>query len=122
MRAILGQQPIEAGYTAEACLTAYGLTGEPRYLHLARAAAEWLLDRNRLSARLYDLATGACADGLDPQGPSLKHGAESVICALLTLLVVAEKRDCVHDERGREAVAQTATLPVQAIRYTAAGE
>jgi len=121
-RAILGQQPIEAGYTAEACLTAYDLTGEQRYLHLARAAAEWLLGRNCFSARLYDLATGACADGLDPQGPSLNQGAESVICALLTLIVVAEKRDSVLDEQGREAVALAATPPVQAIRYAAAGK
>jgi hypothetical protein len=34
-RAILGQQPMKAGSTAEACLTAYDLTGEQRYLQLA---------------------------------------------------------------------------------------
>jgi len=88
-RAVFGQQPIEAAYTAEACLTAYELTGERRYLELARAAAEWLLGRNRLGARLYDFTTGACADGLDPQGLSMNQGAESVICGLLTLLVVS---------------------------------
>ena len=66
--------PSKPATIAEACFTAYDLTGEQRYLHLARAAAEWLLGRNCFSARLYDLATGACADGLDPQGPSLNQG------------------------------------------------
>ncbi len=92
-RAIFSQQPIEAGYTAEACLTAYEITEAAAYLEYARAAAEWLLGRNRLGARLYDLTTGACADGLDPQGPSLNQGAESVICAMLALLVVAQQQE-----------------------------
>jgi glycosyltransferase involved in cell wall biosynthesis len=92
-RAFFSQQPIEAGYTAEACMTAYKVTRRRRYLDLARAAAEWLLGRNRLGGRLYDLTTGACADGLDPQGVSMNQGAESVICALLTLLVVAQPRE-----------------------------
>lgn len=92
-RAVLSQQPIEASYTAEACLVAYEVSGEQRYSELAQAAAEWLLGRNRLGVRLYDFATGACADGLNPHGPSLNQGAESVICGLLTLLVVSEPRD-----------------------------
>lgn len=92
-RAVLSQQPIEAGYTAEACLVAQEVSGDQRYLELAEAAAEWLLGRNRLGARLYDFATGACADGLNPHGPSLNQGAESVICGLLTLLTVSEPRD-----------------------------
>ncbi len=90
-RAIFSQQPIEAGYTAEACLTAFKLTQEQRYLELARAAAEWLLGRNRLGARLYDLSTGACADGLEPQGPSMNQGAESAICCMLAFLTVAQQ-------------------------------
>ena len=89
---------------------------------MARAAAEWLLGRNRFSAQLYDLATGAWADGLDPQDPSFNQGAESVICALLTLLVVAEKCDSVLGVGDREAVAFVATPPVQASHYAAAAE
>jgi glycosyltransferase involved in cell wall biosynthesis len=92
-RAIFGQQTIEAGYTAEACRTAYEVTGEPRYLEMARAAAEWLLGRNRLGTRLYDFATGACADGLDSHGASLNQGAESVICSLLALLTISAQLD-----------------------------
>ena len=92
-RAIFSQQPIEAGYTAEACLTAYRVTRSRDYLDLAQAAADWLLGRNRLGQRLYDLTTGGCGDGLDPQGVSLNQGAESVICALLTLLVAGAQPD-----------------------------
>jgi glycosyltransferase involved in cell wall biosynthesis len=88
-RAVFGQQPIEAGYTTEACLTAYEITGKQQYLDLARGAMEWLLGRNRLSMRLYDFSTGACADGLDSHGVSMNQGAESVICGLLSLLVVS---------------------------------
>ncbi len=91
-RALFSQQPIEAGYTAEACLTAFELTREHRYLELARAAAEWLLGRNRLGARLYDLSTGACSDGLEPQGPSLNQGAESAVCCMLAFLTVAQQQ------------------------------
>lgn len=104
-RAVFGQQPIEAAYTAEACLTAYEVTGEPRYLELARAAAEWLLGRNRLGARLYDFTTGACADGLDPQGVSLNQGAESVICGLLTLLAVSAQVEKAPASTGAASVA-----------------
>jgi glycosyltransferase involved in cell wall biosynthesis len=89
-RAIFGQQPIEAGYMAEALMTAANLTREPRYLKLATAAVEWLLGRNRLGVPLYDLGTGSCSDGLDSRGPSMNQGAESVICCLLGLLSVSQ--------------------------------
>ncbi|MCS6815865.1 MAG: glycosyltransferase [Blastocatellia bacterium] len=105
-RAIFSQQPIEAGYTAEACLTAFELTQEQRYLQLARAAAEWLLGRNRLGARLYDLSTGACADGLEPQGPSLNQGAESTICCMLAFLTVAQQEAQQTERRGTLSRAQ----------------
>ena len=87
-RATFGQQPIEAGLTAEACMTAYEITGVDRYLELARAAVQWLLGCNRLAEALYDPITGRCRDGLDRQGVSDNFGAESCICALLGMLVV----------------------------------
>ena len=87
-RATYGQQPIEAGYTAEACMVAYEVTGEVRYLALGRAAVEWFLGRNRQGVPLYDPATGRCADGLDRHGASRNSGAESVLCCLLGLLAV----------------------------------
>lgn len=87
-RAPYGQQPIEAGLTARACVAAHQVTGDEAYLDHARAAVAWLLGRNRLGVPLYDATTGRCADGLDRQGVSSNAGAESTICALLGLLAL----------------------------------
>ncbi len=92
-RAIFGQQPIEAGYMAEALMSAAQITYEGRYQELARAAIEWLLGRNRLGVSLYDVNTGGCADGLDARGPSMNQGAESVICSLLGLLSLSLQKE-----------------------------
>ncbi|MCS6942351.1 MAG: glycosyltransferase [Geminocystis sp.] len=92
-RAIFGQQPIEAGYTIETCCLAYEITGNPFYLDMARAAVEWFLGRNRLGVRLYDFTTGACCDGIDPQGVNMNQGAESTICCLLGLLAASRQRE-----------------------------
>jgi glycosyltransferase involved in cell wall biosynthesis len=110
-RAIFGQQPIEAGYTAEALMTAANLTQEPKYFKLATAAVDWLLGRNRLGVPLYDLGTGSCADGLDSRGPSMNQGAEAVICCLLGLLSVSQQ-----SEKGLESES-----PPVAISATASG-
>jgi glycosyltransferase involved in cell wall biosynthesis len=87
-RAHFGQQPIEAGLTARACVLAYEVSGDRGYLERAHDAAAWLLGRNRLGLPLYDPATGRCADGLDRHGVSSNTGAESTICALLGLLAL----------------------------------
>jgi glycosyltransferase involved in cell wall biosynthesis len=88
-RAIFDQQPIEAGYLAEALISAAEITHESKYSRLAVAAIEWLMGRNRLGLPLFDLATGACNDGLDRRGVNLNQGAESVICCVLGLLAVS---------------------------------
>jgi hypothetical protein len=88
-RAIFDQQPIEAGYLAETLITAAKITHESKYSRLAVAAIEWLMGRNRLGLPLFDLATGACNDGLDRRGVNLNQGAESVICCVLGLLAVS---------------------------------
>ena len=79
------QQPIDAGYLVEAFDTAFRVTGDAHYARMARMAFDWFLGRNRLGVPLYDPATGAVSDGLDPQGVSRNQGAESVICFLLAL-------------------------------------
>jgi glycosyltransferase involved in cell wall biosynthesis len=83
-----GQQPIEAGLTARACVLAHETSGDETYLERARAAVGWLLGRNRLGLALYDPVTGACADGLDRHGVSSNTGAESAVVALLGLLAL----------------------------------
>lgn len=82
----LDQQPIEAGYMAEACTWAWRLTGDARYAEAARAALAWFYGRNRLGRPVLDLASGACYDGFDARGVNLNQGAESTIaCALAHL-------------------------------------
>ncbi len=116
-RAIFGQQPIEAGYMAEALVTASEITLEKRYLTLARTAVEWLLGRNRLGAALYDSTSGACADGLDPRGPSMNQGAESVICCMIGLLSILTRSEKTESEmpmslaRAASAGAMSVQLP-----------
>jgi uncharacterized protein YyaL (SSP411 family) len=73
-KAVYGQQPVEAGLTVRACVTAHEVTGQPRYRDAACGAAEWLLGRNRLGVPLYDAGTGRCADGLDRHGASDNAG------------------------------------------------
>lgn len=107
-RAVYDQQPIEAGYMAEACAAAYEITGAAHYREHARAAVEWLLGRNRLGLPLYDPATGACADGLRRGGVNMNQGAESVVAALLGLLAVADLAE--EWERGRPVHSQQPAL------------
>ncbi len=88
-----GQQPIEAGYTVEACLAAAAATGGARadgYRERALAAIAWFQGDNRHGTPLYDPLTGACADGLDRDGVSRNAGAESTVCCLLGLMAAEE--------------------------------
>lgn len=100
---VYAQQPIEAGYTAQACAYAAEVTGEERYRDLAARAAAWLLGRNRLGVPLYDATTGVCLDGLERTGPSANSGAESVVCALLGLQAIAEETTTVVREYPQSA-------------------
>jgi hypothetical protein len=55
---------------------------------MAYAAFQWYLGRNRLGKAMYYPATGACADGLTPDGPNKNKGAESTISFLLALVAL----------------------------------
>ena len=77
------QQPLDAGALTETCLLARALSGRQEYLDMAYAAFQWYLGRNRLGKALYNPDTGACSDGLSPDGPSKNKGAESTISFLL---------------------------------------
>ncbi len=58
---------------------------ETRWADLADQVFQWFLGRNDLSAPLWDPKTGACYDGLGPEGPNLNQGAESTLAWLLSL-------------------------------------
>ncbi len=85
-RARFDQQPIEAQTMVSACLEAYRITRDKRWLHEARRAFEWFLGRNDLNLPIYDPLTGGCRDGLHPDRANENQGAESTLAFLRALL------------------------------------
>ena len=85
-RALYDQQPIEASCMVEAALTAFHLTNEKKYQRVAYIAFDWFLGKNTQNVMVYDPTTGACYDGITPQGLNLNQGAEATISYLLARL------------------------------------
>jgi hypothetical protein len=79
----------------DACLDAYHVTGDKKWIQKAHLCFDWFLGRNDLNVPLYDYQTGGCSDGLTADGPNRNQGAESTLAWLLSLLnlhaLVAEK-------------------------------
>lgn len=105
--ALYDQQPIEAGLMVEAALTAYEVTGEPRYLRVARHSLEWFFGRNIKGAWLYDPETGGCFDALMEGGVNQNRGAESTVAMLLSQLLMLETKS-----RSPEATLDSLTSSV----------
>jgi glycosyltransferase involved in cell wall biosynthesis len=82
------QQPIEAHALVEACLEAFSVTADRRWLAQARRCFDWFLGKNVLGRPLYDGETGGCHDGLHPSGVNGNQGAESTLAWLLSLLAM----------------------------------
>ncbi|MDT7544369.1 MAG: hypothetical protein QOE99_479 [Actinomycetota bacterium] len=78
------QQPIEVAALADACATAYELTGGPRWLAGVQMAWEWFLGANDSGTLMFDPETGGGYDGLHAHGPNLNQGAESTLALLST--------------------------------------
>ena len=76
------QQPIDAWAMVEAASAAWRLTGEARWRTETGRAHAWFLGANDAGAALAEPATGACRDGIDPQGVSANRGAESTLAWL----------------------------------------
>jgi glycosyltransferase involved in cell wall biosynthesis len=87
-KSLYDQQPIEASCMVEAAATAFRITRSEKYLDAARNAFSWFTGRNVRGVRLYDPASGACYDGITPQGVNLNQGAESTISYLLARLAM----------------------------------
>jgi glycosyltransferase involved in cell wall biosynthesis len=85
-RARFDQQPIEAYATIAACLDARRITGDASWDQQARLAFDWFLGQNDLGIPLINPATGACCDGLQPDGVNQNQGAESTLAFLLAQL------------------------------------
>jgi hypothetical protein len=85
-KARFDQQPVEACATISACLEAYRITSEERWIDEARCVFSWFLGKNDLHVPLYDATTGGCKDGLHPDRVNENQGAESTLSFLMALL------------------------------------
>lgn len=83
------QQPIEASSTLSACLTAYEITRQSRFLVAAERCAAWFRGSNVLGQSVGDLETGACYDGLEPTRVNENQGAESTLAYLASIVELA---------------------------------
>ncbi len=92
-KAEFAQQPIDAMWLCWANLTAWQITGKDEFREMVQASVEWFFGRNIVNAQLYNPEAGSCQDGLEPHGANEHCGAESTICALLTLLRWSQQDD-----------------------------
>lgn len=79
------QQAIEAAALADACARAFDVTLDPRWRDGVTSAWAWFLGDNDAGVPMYDPASGAGYDGLEPGGRNDNRGAESTLAALSTL-------------------------------------
>jgi hypothetical protein len=88
-RAFYDQQPIEASCMVEACITAYRVKREKRYLDYAYNAFQWFHGSNSSALTLVDKNNYTCFDGLTSNGLNQNKGAESTISYLLADLSIS---------------------------------
>ncbi|TFG22601.1 MAG: glycosyltransferase [Promethearchaeota archaeon] len=80
------QQPLEVQSILEACIEAFKVTQDKKWILEAQRCLEWYLGRNDLNISIYDYKTGGCSDGLSAKGKARNQGAESTLAWLLSLL------------------------------------
>jgi len=87
-KARFDQQPIEAHAMVDACIEAFRVTRETRWLSYAEQAFHWFLGDNDLRTPVYDFTTGGCRDGLHGDRVNENQGAESTLAWLMSLLLM----------------------------------
>lgn len=71
-----------------ACLEAYRVHADQRWLDRARWAFRWFVGENHLQQWLFDPSTGGCRDGLHAERANQNQGAEATLSFLLALYEV----------------------------------
>ena len=97
------QQPLEAQAAVESARSAYGVTGDPRWIAHARTAHSWFFGANDRGVVLADVATGRCRDGITPRGVNENCGAESILAFQLahySMLALAAADRVVAEKPG----------------------
>jgi hypothetical protein len=82
-RALFDQQPIDTGAMVDACVAAYEVTSERKYLDFAVLAMDWYYGKNMLGLPMYEPWSGAVYDGLGEREVNLNQGSEPVLTYLM---------------------------------------
>lgn len=85
------QQPVEAHAMIDACLEAYRMTHDQKWIDSAYRMLNWFFGQNDLHTPLYDPSTGGCFDGLHSRGVNENQGAEATTAWLLSLAAMYEQ-------------------------------
>ncbi len=84
-RPAFDQQPIEVAALADACATAFAVTGDARWADAVDLCAAWFLGANDAAISLHDPVSGGGCDGLLVYGRNENQGAESTLALISTL-------------------------------------
>jgi len=87
-KSLFGQQPVEAGSMVEACVKAFEITQDKKYLDKAYEAFSWYSGNNVSGLSLIDDASGGIYDGIDTNGINPNEGAESIVSYLTAKLLL----------------------------------
>ncbi|HOQ30065.1 MAG TPA: mannosyltransferase, partial [Armatimonadota bacterium] len=87
-RAWFDQQPVDVMGMVLLYLTAARIFQDERYQELATLSLDWFFGRNALGQVMVNPETGACYDGLTPEGVNGNQGAESQTAYLLAHLAM----------------------------------
>jgi len=83
-RPAFDQQPIEVSALADACGSAFRVTGQSSWLTGVDLAWDWFGGDNDSATPMFDPKTGGGYDGLERHGRNLNQGAESTLAMLAT--------------------------------------
>ncbi len=90
IRSEYDQQPEDPASMMLALQSMYSITGDLKYLDLAKKCFSWFIGNNSLNLKLYDEVTGGCYDGLHPDRVNLNQGAESLVSYLMSNVVITK--------------------------------
>ncbi|MBS1705860.1 MAG: glycosyltransferase family 4 protein [Armatimonadetes bacterium] len=93
------QQPLEAWATIEACVTAYEITKDARWVRHAETAYGWFFGVNDRNQSMIDQESNGCYDGLMATGPNSNQGAEAAISLAGSSLCMERLRNLCADPR-----------------------
>lgn len=89
-RSAFDQQPEDPASMILALVSAYCITKNEEYRHMAYKCFTWFLGNNMLAISLYNYKTGGCYDGLHPDRVNQNQGAESLVSYLTARIAMLE--------------------------------